>query len=212
MLPHVQPFLVGILFAWSLAATPGPANALIAREAARRGWRAGWLTGLGAVTGDLVMFTLMWGGALVLLQGLPWVRPLVPWVRPALGLVGAALLAWFAWGTWRTARRHAADPEVEGRGSFGRSFLIVVTSPLNWGWWVTAGAAMLATLGFVGMGGFFGGLLAWIALWSALARLGAVHVRGFVEGVAYASAVVLAAFAAWLAYVTVSDLLAAAGA
>lgn len=183
---------MGLLLAWSLAATPGPANALIAQEAARGGWRAGWLTGLGAVVGDLVMFCLMWAGALVVIARHPW-------LEPVLAALGAGLLAWLAWGAWRSARR-GAPMEAEGRGSFGRSLLLVVTSPFNWAWWMGAGSSMFEDFGFAIVVAFFAGLVSWVAFWSGLARAGAARIRRFAEGVAYASAVVLAAFAAYLAW------------
>lgn len=189
--------MLGLILAWSLAATPGPANALIAQEAARRGWRAGWFTGLGAIVGDVVMFFLMWGGVLVLVARHPW-------LEPVLAALGAVLLAWLAWGAWRLARR-GPTLEAEGRGSFGRSFLIVVTSPLNWAWWVGAGSSMFEDFGLAIVAGFFAGLLSWVAFWSGLARAGAVRIKRFAEGVAYASAVVLAAFALYLAWTAARD-------
>lgn len=187
------PLLVGLALAWSLAATPGPANALIAQEAARRGWRAGWLTGLGAVTGDLLMFSLMWAGVLVLLAR-------VPASDVVLAAAGAVLMAWFAVGAWRSARTPADAKEGTAAGGFAKCFLIVVTSPFNWVWWVSAGASMFSRLGLAVVAGFFLGLLTWVAFWSALARAGAARVKRFTEAVGYVSAVVLAVFAASLAW------------
>lgn len=192
--PLEAPLLVGLLLAWSLAATPGPANALIAQEAARRGWRSGWLTGLGAVTGDLLMFSLMWAGVLVLVAR-------IPASEVVLATAGALLMGWFAWGSWRVARRGAGE-ETPGAaaGGFAKCFLIVVTSPFNWAWWVTVGASLLTEMGFAVVGGFFAGLLTWIAFWSGLARAGAARMKRFAEGVAYVSAAVLAIFALSLAW------------
>ena len=188
------PLLVGFLLAWSLAATPGPANALIAHEAARRGWRSGWLTGLGAVTGDVLMFSLMWAGVLVLATR-------IPASEVVLAAAGALLMAWFAWGSWRAARRGpGVDAGGAAAGGFAKCFLIVVTSPFNWAWWVTVGASLFAQLGLAVVAGFFAGLLTWIAFWSGLARAGAAKVRRFAEAVGYVSAVVLAVFALYLAW------------
>lgn len=181
-----------MLLAWSLAATPGPANALIAQESARRGFRAGWSTGLGAVAGDGVMFVLMWLGVRAVVERFPA-------TFVVLGLAGSVLLAWFAWGAWRAARTVDAV-EAEGRGSFRRSFFIVVTSPLNWGWWLTVGAALFAEMGLVLVAGFFVGLVGWVAFWSGLTRLGASRVSRFAEWVGYASAVTLAAFAVYVGW------------
>lgn len=198
-LEHI-PILAGILLSWSLAAPPGPANALMAHVAAQRSFGAGWLTGLGAVTGDVLMFTLMWLGVLRLVDG-------APALKVAMGAVGALLMAYFAWEALRTARRLArarGAPMAEAQdraadvtawGGFGRSFVAVTTSPFNWAWWLTFGAAMFARLGLGVVFGFFAGLVAWCAFWSALARVGATRVRRFGEGVAVASAIVLLVFA-----------------
>lgn len=187
------PFVAGVVLAWSLAAPPGPANALIAQEATRRGFAAGCLTGLGAVSGDVTMFALARFGVVALVGG-------IAWLMGTLALAGAALMAFFALEAWRAARRGGALPEARGRGSFGRSFVTVVTSPFNWAWWLGVGAPLFANLGWMGPVGFFAGLLTWIVFWSALTRLGASRIARFEEAVSYGSAVVLVIFAGVLLY------------
>lgn len=177
----------GALFAWSLAATPGPGNALIAQEATRRGVLAGVWTGAGAITADFVMFLLMWLGVLRILV-------LVPWLQVALGAIGSLILVKFALDAYRSARAHPSL-EASGRGSFQRSFVAIVTSPLNHVWWTTAGTTFLANAGIVAMIGFFAALVAWVTAWSWLTRFGATRMRRFAEYVAYASAAVLLVFA-----------------
>lgn len=190
----LAPVMVGALFAWSLAATPGPGNALIAQEAARRGVLAGMTTGAGAIAADFAMFLLMWLGVLRVLVALPW-------LQVAFGAAGSVVLVVFARDAWRAARQPTL--EASGRGSFARSFVAIVTSPLNHVWWTTVGTTFLANTGLLAMAGFFGGLALWVALWSALARFGAARVRRFAELVAYASAIVLLVFAVVVALFTV---------
>lgn len=186
-LPFAEiPLLAGILLAWSLAAPPGPANALMAHVAATRGFAAGWLTGLGAVAGDLVMFLLMG-------FGIVRVVALVPWLDVALGLVGAGLMAYFAYEAFRTADRPAT--EATGLGGFARSFVIIVTSPFNWAWWFTVGTSLFTQLGWGIAVGFFVGLVAWTAAWSGLTRAGAARFERFRVFVAYGAAAVLVLFA-----------------
>lgn len=177
-------FLAGAALAWSLAAPPGPGNAMMAHEAARRSWGAGVLTGLGAVAADLCMFLLMWMGILRLVGGRAW-------IEVALAVAGAALMTHFAWGAWKAAR----SPLEERVGSFWRAFATIVTSPFNWGWWLTVGATLFADLGIVLMIGFFAGLVLWVFAWCGLARLGATYFARFAHWVAYASAAVLLLFA-----------------
>lgn len=192
------PILAGLLLAWSLAAPPGPANALIAHAAAQRSFATGWVTGLGAVAGDLLMFTLMWAGVLRVVD-------FFPWLKVAMAVAGALLMAYFAWEALRTARRVArarnpaaaddAAPDVTARGGFARSFVAVTTSPFNWAWWLSVGASIFAALGWGIVIGFFVGLIAWTAFWSGLARVGATRIRWFREGIAIGSTIVLAVFA-----------------
>lgn len=188
-------FGASVLFAWSLAAPPGPGNALIAQQAAQRGWRAGLWTGAGAITADLLMFLLTWLGVLRLLA-------LAPWLQVALGAVGVALLLKFAWDAWRAARRPAVADEG-ARGGFAKTFLSIVSSPFNHAWWLAVGTSFFERVGVAGGVGFFAGLIAWVMFWAWLARAGAARIRRFAEMVGYASAAVLVVFAVVIAVFTV---------
>lgn len=185
--------LAGAVLAWSLAAPPGPINALIAHAAARRGFWAGWVYGLGAIAGDMTMFVLTGIGVVAIVDRLPW-------LKVGLSFVGAGLLLWFAIGAWRTARggaRLGSDDEdraLPASREFVKAYAIVITSPYNWAWWLTAGASMLSLLGWATAFGFFGGLLAWTVFWAALARAGATRIRRLAEFVAYGAAIVLVLF------------------
>jgi threonine/homoserine/homoserine lactone efflux protein len=198
------PLVAGALLGWSLAAPPGPGNALIAQDAARRGWLAGLATGAGAITADFVMFLLMWLGVLRLLT-------LAPWLLVVLGVVGALLMGKYALDAYRSARRPAtADPHA--RGGYWKTFLAIVTSPFNHVWWVSSGTVVFANLGAGLISGFFGSLVLWVMFWSALATLGAAKMRRFGEIVGYASAVVLAVFAVVILAFTVREAMQLTGA
>lgn len=189
------PFVSSVLLAWSLAAPPGPINALMAHAAARRGFWSGWSYGLGAIAGDLTMLALTGLGVLRIVEALPW-------LRVAFAAAGAVLMGWFAWGAFRTARRVAQKlgrddedrPEPWPRAA-GKAYAIVVTSPYNWTWWLTAGSSMLALLGWLAGIGFFVGLILWTIAWTALSTAGAARMKRFTEIVSYGAAVVLVVFA-----------------
>lgn len=190
------PFVAGALLAWSLAAPPGPINALMAHAAARRGFWAGWVYGLGAVAGDATMLLLT-------LLGVGAVMARLPLLAILLSFAGAILMLWFAWGAWKTARQQAAAklgvdsddrPEAWWR-AFGKAFLIVTTSPFNWGFWLTAGSGALAIFGTALMLGFFVGILLWTIAWASLAHVGAARIKRFAEFVSYAAAISLVVFA-----------------
>lgn len=198
------PLIAGALLGWSLAAPPGPGNALIAQDAARRGWLAGVATGAGAITADLVMFLLMWWGVLRILT-------FAPWLIVVLGAIGAALMVKFALDAYRAAR-HPASVDPDARGGYLKTFLAIVTSPFNHVWWLSSGTVVFANLGPGLVVGFFGSLALWVMFWSALATAGATRVRRFSEWVGYASAIVLAAFAVVIAAFTLREALALAAA
>jgi len=185
----------GVVLAWGLAAPPGPINALMAHAAARRGFLAGWVYGLGAVTGDMTMLALVAFGVLRVVDAFPWLKLL-------FALVGAGLMAWFAWSAWRSARRAAqklgSDDEDRPTAwwkEFAKAYVVVTTSPYNWGFWLSAGSSMLSRLGANLAFGFFVGILAWTVVWTGLARAGARRVKRLAEYVSYAAAGVLAVFA-----------------
>lgn len=187
-------FGASVLFAWSLAAPPGPGNAFIANEAARYGLRPAFLTGAGAITADLVMFLLTWLGVLRVLA-------LVPWLQVGLGVVGIGLLLKFAYDAWRVARAPSLEAP-SARGSFSKSFFTIISSPFNHAWWLTVGTSFFDRVGVAGGFGFFVGLVAWVVFWAWLSRLGASRIRRFSEVVSYLSAAVLVLFAALIAAFT----------
>ena len=205
------PLAAGALLAWSLAAPPGPINALIAHAAARRGFWAGWVYGLGAIAGDLTMLALTGFGVAVVFDRFPW-------LKVVFALIGAGLMAYFAFGAWRAARRVGArlgsdddDRPLSAAREFAKAYLIVTTSPFNWGWWLTAGSSMLSVLGWATAAGFIVGLLLWTIAWASLATAGGARVKRLAEFVSYGAAIVLALSAAimlWYAAASSRTLLA----
>lgn len=185
----------GALLGLSLAAPPGPVTALMASEAAQRGPRAGLVVGLGASTADFGFFLLAFAGAVAVLAQ----RPVL---LGALSLLGAALLACFARGAWRAARAAGAGGQRAhaGRAGYARGFLAAATSPFNLAWWVGPGSVLIAQAGPALDAGMFAGILGWcVAFNGGVAALGR-RVARLQEVVAYASAAILLAFAAWVAW------------
>ncbi len=81
----------GVVFGLALAAPPGPMNAVIAEESVLRGWRSGFLAGLGAMVADLCFLVLALLGAVTAVERVPVLRA---------GMVGAGglLMLYFAYG------------------------------------------------------------------------------------------------------------------
>jgi threonine/homoserine/homoserine lactone efflux protein len=155
--------LAGVVFGLALAAPPGPMNAVIAEESVLRGWSAGFLAGLGAMTADAVFFVLAVLGVVTAVERLPLLRA---------GMVGAGglLMLYFAYGAasdasggfgggddsgsgsaTRSDRSQAGD-EADPRGSrdrsadargFRKALVLALTNPYQIVFWLTVGVGLL---------------------------------------------------------------------
>lgn len=151
--------------------------------------RVGW----GATTADLGFFLLAWAGATALLATHVLVRALV-------SLAGAGVLLFYAYGAWRSATGPAAVERV-APATFVTGFVAAATSPFNFAWWVGPGSAIIAEVGVVLVAGMFVGILAWVAFFVYALTHAGRRIRELQRLVAWASAVVLAGFAAWIGWV-----------
>ncbi len=186
---------IGIVVALSLAAPPGPVNALIASHAVTRSWRSGFLVGAGAIAVDTVWLTLS-----VLAHSLLLGARLI---FPVIALLGAAVMAYFAWGA---AKAWKAEPVMvlPSRSVQATSFVTGVatnlTSPYPLLWWLTAGVAFIDRLGPLVLVGFFAGLLLWTLGFPYLLRKAQARYARTYHIVLAFSIVVLIAFAVYLAW------------
>src|SRR5207249_358020 len=157
--------LAGIGIGLSLGAPPGPVTAIIASQTVTRSWRAGFLVGMGATTADTIFLavSVVTHSAVASIQG---------WV-PIIALLGAGVMAYFAWNTVRALRRAAdiaeSKPEEHAK-SYATGFSVNITSPYPILWWLTAGLVLIDQLGPAVLVGFFSGLLLWISLFPLALR------------------------------------------
>lgn len=145
--------LVGLGF--SLAAPIGPVNMEMLRQSLSRskGWIFGITTGLGAMSADLfIALAATYLGVEILadLIGILWVKLL-------LFLSNAFLLFYIAWGAWnaemtegiakpRPENEETLDPiqaEASAPTQYAKGFVLVVTSPWSYLWWVSFGGFLL---------------------------------------------------------------------
>ena len=186
---------IGVLLGLSLAAPPGPVNALIASHGVTRSWRAGLLVGLGAMTVDLLWLTV----SLLAHSFLLGVRS----VFPAIALIGAAFMAYLAWGA---AKAWRAEPvvAVPARNLHATSYVTGVatnlTNPYSVVWWLTAGIALIDAFGPFVLVGFFAGILLWISAFPFLLRAAQARYARTYHIVLAFSVAVLAIFAVYLAW------------
>jgi len=176
----------GLALGLSLAAPPGPVNALITREASRHGVAKGVRAGLPAPLLDTFWLAVVGLG----LPRLVDVRPALPWLAAA----GAALLAWMALVTVR--HREAAPPPA----SAWSLWAVTATNPFQYAWWATVGIAFVATQGLAGVAGFLLAIFGWVLAYSLLVARGAARWPGLVVGLEVLSADALLVFALQMAW------------
>ena len=177
--------LAGALLGLSLAAPPGPVIAIMANAALRGRMRESLMTAFGAISADFTWFSLAILGAIAYLDRHPRAVGL-------LGLAGAALLLWMAWGTFKAAR--AGLHENHTPGSWKLGYMTVLTSPFSVAWWLANGVLLYSTWGLPGILGMFVSLVLYtVAFCYAFRWLGARTARAVVA-VAYISVLVLAGF------------------
>ena len=156
MLEILVSFVFGVLLGLSIAAPPGPANAMIATHAVtRKRWWAGTLVGFGAMTADatFLVITYVVGRAIQPAEA----------VLAAVFLLGALVMFFFAYkasGAWRKPPAEQLQ-EVRPTHSYLSGLTIGLTNPYQILWWLTAGLAFIQSVGAAIVAGFFCGIIIW---------------------------------------------------
>jgi threonine/homoserine/homoserine lactone efflux protein len=182
--------IAGAVLGISLAAPPGPVMAVMATASSRGRKRESILTALGAISADALWLSLVTLGFVAYLGERPR-------AVGALGLGGAFLLFWMAWGAYRAARAGLGDSNL--KGSYRLGLLTVLTSPFSFAWWMANGAVLLATLGWGGVAGMFSSLVFYsFVITYAFAWMG-TRFRHTAVLIAYISVIMLAGFGFYVA-------------
>jgi threonine/homoserine/homoserine lactone efflux protein len=172
----VELALRGILIGLSLGAPIGPINIEILRRGLRSGFLAGWLVGIGAVTGDTLYCLLTIAG----------LTPVVDHriVRIALLAAGGLFLIYMGFMCLRSARSHVTISSSSGtsgeRRSYLTGFLMALLNPYGIVFWLSLGGALVASgientgrLGTVSLViGVIAGIVLWITTLSLLVKGG----------------------------------------
>ncbi|MGP8077074.1 MAG: LysE family transporter [Thermoplasmata archaeon] len=178
----------GLALGFSLTVPPGPMNALIAAMSARS-FRGGVVTGLGAMSADLVL------GVLVL--SLSATFDLAAIVRP-VDAVGAIALTYFGLRILRRRGASEAVPAGDVR-TFSQAIALGLTNPYQVVWWLTAGLAFARLGGPVLLVALFGAVAIWIVAFPYAIHRGARHRPRVTRGIVLLSAGIMLAFAAYFA-------------
>ena len=158
MPPIATSLLAGLLLGLAGGLSPGPLTALVLGESLRGGKKAGLRVAVAPLVtdGPLILLAL-WVGEF---QG-PW--------RIVLGLAGAGMLLYLAWGMWRSKPPEPGESSADG--ALRRAVLTNLLNPHPYLFWLAVGGPMLSTtpskMGF--LIGFFGALVGSKALLALLA-------------------------------------------
>lgn len=193
MPPLVDVVALGLLLGFSLAAPPGPMNALIAGESAV-GLRRGVLTGLGAMSADAVLGVAVYASRSVV--------DLAAFL-PEVYVVGAGVLAYFGYRSLRFPSGPSGPPGARGLRTYAAAFVLGLSNPFQILWWLTAGLAFAYLGGLPLFVGLFGAILLWVVAFPYAVHTGARREPRVARGVALASAGILIGFAVYVAVLAV---------
>ena len=179
--------LAGALLGLSLAAPPGPVMSIMATAALRGRVREALMTAFGAISADFSWLCLAVLGAVTVLESHPRVVGL-------MGLGGAALLLWMAWGTWKAARAGVHGSRTPGSWKLG--YMTVLTSPFSFAWWLANGTLLYASWGIPGIAGMFLSLVLYTIAFTYAFRWLGTRAASAAVAVAYVSVLMLGGFRA----------------
>jgi len=154
----ISAFLIGIAF----CAPPGAITAEAIRRGVRGGFRPALFIEFGSLIGDATWAIIALVGLAVLVQ--------LPFARLGLGLIGAALLLYLAWGALKEAYLGGTPTpkEAGGRGDFLTGAFLSLGNPWNIVYWAGAGSPLMTLLtapGFRAYVIFFIGFMLAAVIW-----------------------------------------------
>jgi threonine/homoserine/homoserine lactone efflux protein len=171
--------LYGYALGLSLAAPPGPVNALIANESMKSTLH-GSSIGAGAMTADAIFLFLIYS-----------VRLVIPvYILKYLYLVGGGVMIYLSYAVLKSNMQSRSK-----KGNYFVGLTMGLTNPFQIIWWITAGLFLINRFSMVSMGGFFLGIVTWILIFPAL--MSKVNVK-YSPYVRVASSSVLIIFGAYM--------------
>ncbi|MEM3851615.1 MAG: LysE family transporter [Methanomassiliicoccales archaeon] len=185
------PLFLGLALGFSLTIPPGPMNALIASEATFS-WNRGVVTGLGAMSADIVLAALIYA-----IHNILSISTYARWIE----LTGAAVIAYFG----ASGLRATEERPARSQGKYFRALLFGISNPFQILWWITAGLAFAYIGGLILLVGLFLAVAVWILIFPALIRAATRKHPKVEEGVRLLSSGIMFAFAAYLVYLFIQS-------
>lgn len=174
-------YVLGIIMGLSIAAPPGPINAMMAHESLKSALH-GTAVGAGAMTADFIFF---------------WITLFFKSIIPKSILIvfyfiGGAYMLYLAYGVLK----------IKGftttiKGSYVKGLTTGLTNPYQISWWITFGVSMLQQFSIFIAPGFFTGILIWIFSFPKVTnKIG----ENYIIAIKIFSFVVLLAFGIYILY------------
>jgi threonine/homoserine/homoserine lactone efflux protein len=182
----------GLLLGFTLTAPPGPMNALIASQAVRS-LRRGVVTGLGAMSADAILGTVVFA--------LSRSVDVTNFARP-IYVLGCLVMGYFGYRLL-VAHPSAPPPPVSTVWTYSSALAIGLSNPFQILWWLTAGLAFAYVGGLALFAGLFGAIAIWIIAFPYALSVGAQRSPSVERWVTYASGIGMVAFAAYFAFLAV---------
>lgn len=192
--------LKGMLLGLAIAAPVGPIGLLSIQNTLRGGFKAGFITGMGAATADAVY-------AIAALFGLAGLLTLIGDTR-YLRIAGAVFFIYLAWKTLEKKAEVIAAPSTARHlwGMYTTTCLLTLSNPMTLLGFVTLFAGLGVSQAntetglWLVLGVFLGSSLWWITLAGSCSLMLKRLSRRWLRGIDYACAVLLIGFAVMLLY------------
>jgi threonine/homoserine/homoserine lactone efflux protein len=176
----------GLALGFSLTIPPGPMNALIAAQAVRS-LRSGIITGLGAMSADLILAATVYALRSEIAIG--------SFVREVYA-IGAVVMVVLAIRLLRRPPPSDGVPDSERR-TYTQALLVGVSNPFQIVWWLTAGLAFAYLGGLLLFVFLFVAVAIWVVCFPYALHLGTRRRPDVARAVVYVSCAILFAFAVY---------------
>ena len=177
----IYTLLIGALMGLSIAAPPGPINAMIAHESLKSPLH-GTSVGAGAMTADFIFFLLTYFFKSIIPSNYLFI----------FYIVGGAYMLYLAYGVLK-----AKELKATIRGSYVKGLTTALVNPYQIGWWLTFGLSMLQQFSLYIAPGLFLGILIWIFSFPFIINK---YGKNYVMYVKIFSFIVLSIFGAYFLY------------
>lgn len=182
----------GVVLGISMAAPPGPVMTIIMNHSLNS-VRSGFLVGMGAMTADLILLSLIYElNATVNFSK----------IEPLIFLIGGIFFVYLAYMIYH--KRNDTQPELTnetGKNSYLRGLTIGIVNPMQIGWWITAGLSILRTEGITPYYFFYLGIIVYVFLFSLFINRTFIKFGSLMKtGISIFSIIVLLGFAIYFIY------------